>query len=109
MIGAVIQDLPLKLTVMALTVIAGVAIGVPVYLRFLGLLRENHAAAYQALGSPTIWNRSLVKSLKMQRFLYTKASRHLGDRRLDRLSAFLRVFNPVLVSIVFAQMIWWLL
>ncbi|NNG15706.1 MAG: hypothetical protein HKM89_04435 [Gemmatimonadales bacterium] len=103
------QDLPLKLMVLALTVVAGVAIGVPVYRRFLGLLRDHHAAAYQALGSPTIWNRSIVKSWKMQRFLYTKASRHLGDPRLDRLSAFLRVFNPVLVLIVLAQMMWWLL
>jgi hypothetical protein len=103
------QDLPLKLTVMVLTVIAGVAIGVPVYQRFLGILRDDHAAAYAALGSPTIWNRSIVKSWRMQRFLYTRASTRLGDPRLDRLSAFLRVFNPMLVLIVFAQMIWWVL
>ncbi len=103
------QDLPLKLTVMVLTVIAGVAIGVPAYRRFLGILRDDHAAAYAALGSPTIWNRSIVKSWKMQQFLYARASTRLNDPRLDRLSAFLRVFNPVLVLIVFAQMIWWFL
>ena len=101
------QDLPLKLTVMVLTVIAGVAIGVPLYQRLLGILHDDHAAEYEALGSPTIWNRSIVKSWKMQRFLYARASHRLDDPRLDRLSALLRVFNPVLVLIVFAQMIWW--
>lgn len=86
-------------------VVLGVAIGVPAYVKLLRILRERHGDLWNELGQPTLMMGSPSRSLKVQKFLYSKRAFGIDDLELQRSVKFLQVFTVVLVVAVFASIV----
>ena len=91
-----------KLSALGVIVVVGVTVGIPAYSKFLRILRERHIAIYNELGRPTITMGSPSKSIRLQRFLYSKRAIQTGDSELTATARFLRIFTVLLVVIVLA-------
>lgn len=82
-------------------VAAGCAILLPLYGRFLTSLQRHHPEHFASLGSPTLFMASPSRSLKLQRFLYSGATRPEMHSSVRRLAHWLRLLTPVFVVLVF--------
>ena len=91
-----------ELSALGVTIVVGVSVGVPAYSKYLRILRERHGAIYNELGRPTLTMGSPSRSIRLQRFLYSKQTLQTGDDELTATALFLRIFTLLLVVSVIA-------
>jgi hypothetical protein len=66
-------------------------------------LSARHAAAYEELGSPTLfWNNSPANSLRFVGFLFSSEIHKLGDQTLARICIFMRVLFAAYIALFVA-------
>lgn len=69
---------------------------------FFRRLRTRHSAAYESIGSPTLfWNNSPRLGWLTHRFLWSSRPRELGDSTIARLTIFMRVWIVAYVVLFF--------
>src|SRR3989344_3906251 len=72
----------------------GVVVGLATHYIFLSRLRARHPAAWNELGKPTLFiNNSIANGIAVQRFIWRRDYRKLGDPSLSKLADFLRTFQ----------------
>lgn len=75
----------------AVMVIVLFAAVVVLYARLLYVLRHRHRETWTALGEPSlILNNSVMNSVRVQRFVWTREYRKLADRELTLLAGVLQ-------------------
>ena len=73
---------------------------------FLARLRKQHPQTWEALGSPTLFlNNSIRNSLAVQRFIWRREYRTLGDPKTARLADLLRICQAAYILILIAFVI----
>ena len=95
----------------AFLITLGVILGltVPGYLRLFRLLAADHPATYERLGKPTLLNRSVRKSFRVQRFVYSGYKTVGASDELARLCRNLGLWTPILIGVLFAEFGWFTL
>jgi len=64
--------------------------------RLFSLLRDRHPAAYEAMGSPSLfWNNSVRNQWLFLKFVMTSRGRNFDDREIVRLVGFIRIILVV--------------
>jgi hypothetical protein len=77
--------------------------------QFLSILRHSHSEVWRSLGSPTLFlNNSISNGLQVLRFLWRSEYRSLGDERLTRIAAAMKitfvVYSLALAAVILVQL-----
>jgi hypothetical protein len=74
------------------------AAGLVFHAMLLSRLRSRHTQTWEALGRPSlVLNNTISNCLAVQRFLWRREYRGLGDERLARFASFLRYYEAAYI------------